>query len=103
MIIEAKDFHNRQELELHVSNSFGTNLKENAAQGYVIQGYYKDFQSLHLTELTKIFGIPCKLLVFKGTKKKEKELNAPPIPQKEGKKSGAELRDKHYKFKKPRK
>jgi len=70
MIIKAKEFLNRQELEDHVRNLMG--LTAEPKSDYKIKGKANELSKLQLSETTIFWGISCQVTDAKPKEKHEK-------------------------------
>lgn len=61
MIIKAKDFKTRTDLEAYITAEFGNSITGNRTAGHIIQGKRAELKKLSLSDLTTIFGCRVKI------------------------------------------
>ena len=53
----AKDYKNRQDLELAVKSEVGTDIKANKEAGHLIKGTREELKILFLSDTNSVFGV----------------------------------------------
>lgn len=62
MIISAKDFKQRTELDDYVKNELGDDIPQNRKDGHTIEGTAEELKNLNLSVNTRIYGVKVVLL-----------------------------------------
>ena len=61
MILQAKDFFNRKQLESHINAEIGNDMTTNRAAGHIIKGTREEMAKLRLDDTVTVWGIKCEI------------------------------------------